>query len=75
MQQERVLGMQELFDGMFLDGVVYNVLWGRLVQYVECCSLVRHVEHRVLLHEVRILYGVLGLVQVCKICMLQHCEQ
>lgn len=77
MQHEpRVLGMQERLDGKFLDDVVYNVWLGRLVQYVECCSLVRHVEHKVLLlNDGRILYVVLELVQVCKICMIQQCEQ
>ena len=68
--------MQELLDGKFLDDVVYNVLLGKLAQCVECCSLVRHVEHKVLLRqEPRILYVELGLVQLCRVCMIQQCEQ
>ena len=69
------MGTQEQLDGRFLDVVGGIVLLNTLVQYAECCSLGRHVEHKVLLQVQRTLCVALVLELVCKIYRLQYYEQ
>ena len=71
----RVPGMQELLDDKFLDDGVYNVLLDMLVQCGERGNLGQHVEHTVLPWGPRTLYVSWGLMQVCRVYMIQQCEQ